>query len=162
MGYKPGHGLGKSLQGRSQPVEAKVRKRRAAIGSEELPPLHSRPRSNFPQPPNQFKQKCGFKKSILQWSFNQLIVMFVIFRFKKKSSKANWNKLASQRQRKIAMELSLSSNEYQNYHTSFNLQTSSSNRITIERPTDLICLQSSDNKDCLILSDVENSINGLP
>lgn len=60
------------------------------------------------------------------------------------------------------MELSLSSNEYQHYHTSYNPQTSSRNRIIIERPPDLICIQSSDDEDCLILSDVENSINGLP
>lgn len=32
MGYQPGKGLGKSLQGRSQPVEAQVRKGRGAVG----------------------------------------------------------------------------------------------------------------------------------
>ncbi|KZS14455.1 Tuftelin-interacting protein 11 [Daphnia magna] len=32
MGYQPGKGLGKSLQGRSEPVEAQVRKGRGAIG----------------------------------------------------------------------------------------------------------------------------------
>ncbi len=46
MGYKPGQGLGKSLQGRSEPIEAKVRKGRAAIGSEELIPPQSHHRSN--------------------------------------------------------------------------------------------------------------------
>lgn len=33
MGYQPGKGLGKSLQGRSEPVEAQVRKGRGAIGN---------------------------------------------------------------------------------------------------------------------------------
>ena len=32
MGYQPGKGLGKELQGRSQPVEAQVRKGRGAVG----------------------------------------------------------------------------------------------------------------------------------
>ena len=45
MGYKPGHGLGKSLQGRSEPIEAKIRKGRSAIGSEELLPPKSHYRS---------------------------------------------------------------------------------------------------------------------
>ncbi|XP_057379751.1 uncharacterized protein LOC130702101 [Daphnia carinata] len=138
MGYKPGHGLGKSLQGRSQPVEAKVRKGRAAIGSEELPPLQPPPRYQIPQPPIQLQQ-----------------------RIKKNSKKIKWNLLASQRQRHIAMELSLSPTEIQNYHTSNNVPTSNRSRVTIERPPDVICIQSSDDEDCLILSDVENSRNVL-
>lgn len=36
MGYQPGKGLGKSLQGRSQPVEAQVRKGRGAVGMLEI------------------------------------------------------------------------------------------------------------------------------
>lgn len=36
MGYQPGKGLGKELQGRSQPVEAQVRKGRGAVGNETL------------------------------------------------------------------------------------------------------------------------------
>ncbi|KAI9558076.1 hypothetical protein GHT06_014829 [Daphnia sinensis] len=138
MGYKPGYGLGKSLQGRSQPVEAKVRKGRAAIGSEELPPLQPPPRS-IPQPPVQLQQRA-----------------------KKKSEKIKWNVLASQRQRLLAMELSLSPTENQNYPSSYNPLTSNRNRITMERPPDVICIQSSDDEDCLILSDVENSPNVSP
>jgi hypothetical protein len=49
MGYKPGQGLGKSLQGRSEPIEAKVRKGRSAIGSEELIPPQSHHRSTIKQ-----------------------------------------------------------------------------------------------------------------
>ena len=33
MGYQPGKGLGKALQGRSIPVEAQVRKGRGAVGN---------------------------------------------------------------------------------------------------------------------------------
>lgn len=139
MGYKPGHGLGKSLQGRSQPVEAKVRKGRAAIGSEELPPIQPPTRCPIPQPSIQLQQ-----------------------RIKKKSKKIKWNVLASQRQRLIAMELSLSPTENKNYHASNNPPTSIRNRLTIERPPDVICIQSSDDEDCLILSDAENSPNVLP
>lgn len=60
MGYKPGHGLGKSLQGRSQPVEAKVRKGRAAIGSEELPPIQPPTRCPIPQPSIQLQQRYDY------------------------------------------------------------------------------------------------------
>ncbi|KZS11233.1 putative Tuftelin-interacting protein [Daphnia magna] len=139
MGYKPGYGLGKSLQGRSQPVEAKVRKGRAAIGSEELPPIQPPTRCPIPQPSIQLQQ-----------------------RIKKKSKKIKWNVLASQRQRLIAMELSLSPTENKNYHASNNPPTSIRNRLTIERPPHVICIQSSDDEDCLILSDAENSPNVLP
>ena len=36
MGYQPGKGLGRDLQGRSLPVEAQVRKGRGAVGMIEL------------------------------------------------------------------------------------------------------------------------------
>ncbi len=36
MGYQPGKGLGRALQGRSLPVEAQVRKGRGAVGMIEL------------------------------------------------------------------------------------------------------------------------------
>lgn len=36
MGYQPGKGLGRALQGRSLPVEAQVRKGRGAVGMTEL------------------------------------------------------------------------------------------------------------------------------
>lgn len=57
MGYKPGQGLGKSLQGRSEPIEAKIRKGRSAIGSEELTPPPSHHRSNVKQSLSEQKLK---------------------------------------------------------------------------------------------------------
>lgn len=36
MGYQPGKGLGRALQGRSLPVEAQVRKGRGAVGMIEF------------------------------------------------------------------------------------------------------------------------------
>ncbi len=67
MGYEPGKGLGKNLQGISTPVEAKQRKGKAAIGfygSERT----ERSLKDFPvQPDSEEEEEKEFKDQLRQW-----------------------------------------------------------------------------------------------
>ena len=68
MGYEPGKGLGKSLQGRSAPVEAAVRKGRGAIGAYGAE--HKAEPSKFVDSEEEEEQE--FKKGLSQWRKGQL------------------------------------------------------------------------------------------
>lgn len=67
MGYEPGKGLGKSLQGITTPIEAKLRKGKGAIGlyGPEKPTMTRASGGN--QIPEPEKEEVEPKKHLRQW-----------------------------------------------------------------------------------------------
>ncbi|EFX79488.1 hypothetical protein DAPPUDRAFT_304466 [Daphnia pulex] len=63
MGYQPGKGLGKELQGRSQPVEAQVRKGRGAVG------MYGAEHKNEPakKQASDDEEEKEYKKNLAHW-----------------------------------------------------------------------------------------------
>ena len=67
MGYKEGAGIGKTLQGISTPVEAKLRKGRAAIGFYGTERTE-RSLNDFPtKPDSDEEEEKQFKEKLQQW-----------------------------------------------------------------------------------------------